>query len=99
MFRMTTFSAQISPREIRKRHSGQLEGIVIFAAQFGHYTGLGGPVEKRRCRARTPRPVGTSLAHREREASWSAERQLRFGCPSGQSERQTGQSSVMRSLR
>jgi len=44
--------------------------LPIFAAQFGRYIGLGGPVEKRRCRARTPRPVGTSLARREREASW-----------------------------
>jgi hypothetical protein len=36
-------------------------------------------VGKRRWRARTPRPVGTSVAHGEREASWSAERQFRFG--------------------
>jgi hypothetical protein len=32
---------------------------------------------------RTPRPVGASLAHREREASWSAERQFRFGRETG----------------
>jgi hypothetical protein len=38
-----------------------------------------GPVEKRRWRARTPRPVGISDAPCEREASWSAERQFRLG--------------------
>jgi hypothetical protein len=38
-----------------------------------------GPVEKRRWRARTPRPVGISDAPCEREASWSAARQFRFG--------------------
>jgi len=37
---------------------------------------------KRRWRARTPRPVGASVAPGEREASWSAERQFRFGCAS-----------------
>jgi hypothetical protein len=34
---------------------------------------------KRRWRARTPRPAGASVAPGEREASWSAERQFRFG--------------------
>jgi len=38
---------------------------------------------KRRCRARTPRPVGTSAVCPEREASWSAERQFRFGPATG----------------
>jgi hypothetical protein len=33
-----------------------------------------GAVGKRRWHARTPRPVGTSVAPSEREASWSAER-------------------------
>jgi len=40
-------------------------------------------VGKRRWRARTPRPGGTSDARREREASWSAERQFRFGRQTG----------------
>jgi len=40
-------------------------------------------VEKRRWRARTPRPVGTSDARCEPEASWNAERQRRFGRQSG----------------
>jgi hypothetical protein len=34
---------------------------------------------KRRWRARTPKPFGASLAPIEREASWSAEHQFRFG--------------------
>ena len=38
---------------------------------------------KRRCRARTPRPVGTPAIRPEREASWSAERQFRFGLDTG----------------
>jgi len=38
---------------------------------------------KRRWRARTPRPGGTSDAPPEREASWSAERQFRFGRQTG----------------
>jgi hypothetical protein len=40
-------------------------------------------VGKRRWRARTPRPVGTSVAPGECEASWSAERQFRFGRETG----------------
>jgi hypothetical protein len=40
-------------------------------------------VEKRRWRARTPRPVGTSVAACEREASWSAECQFRLGRETG----------------
>jgi hypothetical protein len=32
------------------------------------------PAGKRRWRARAPKPVGASVAHGEREASWSAER-------------------------
>jgi hypothetical protein len=40
-------------------------------------------VGKRRWRARTPKPGGTSDAPREREASWSAERQFRFGRQTG----------------
>ena len=40
-------------------------------------------MEKRRWRARTPRPGGASDAPREREASWSAERQFRFGRQTG----------------
>ena len=42
-----------------------------------------GPVGKRRWRARTPRPVGALVAHGKREASWSAERQFRFGHETG----------------
>ena len=42
-----------------------------------------GRAGKRRCRARTPRPVGTSAVCPEREASWSAERQFRFGPGTG----------------
>ena len=41
------------------------------------------PGGKRRWRARTPKPVGISFARLEREASWSAERKLRFGHPAG----------------
>jgi MoxR-like ATPase len=42
-----------------------------------------GPLRKRRWRARTPRPVGISVERPEREASWSAERQFRFGLDTG----------------
>jgi hypothetical protein len=42
-----------------------------------------GAVGKRRWRACTPRPVGTWDAPCEREASWSAERQFRFGRQTG----------------
>ena len=44
---------------------------------LGKFPGTRG---KRRWRARAPRPCGASDALREREASWSAERQFRFGC-------------------
>ena len=47
-----------------------------------HIYGRGRGV-KRRWRARTPKPVGRSVAHWQREASWSAERQFRFAYETG----------------
>jgi len=35
------------------------------------------------CGNKSPRPVGTSAVRPEREASWSAERQFRFGLDTG----------------
>jgi len=75
----STLFPNISKNKARLRHIMQHYHCYMGLASKNFKYFLGGGGAESGAGARAPRPVGAPAAFFEREASWSAERQFRFG--------------------